>query len=322
MSNDRTLADVYRARSVISRFLQPTPLLQNRGLSERLGCDMWVKYENCTPIRSFKARGGIYRLSTLGDSVPGIVSSSTGNHGQGMALGAKLHGKQAVIVVPEGANPVKVQAIRALGADLRIAGLDLAGSNDIAKKISEDEGVLYVEDGEDPDVMTGCATLALEIIEQLPQLDDLVIQVGGGNLLGACALVLEHAAPAVRLTGVQSEAAPAVHQSWKANKPVISERCETFAGGIATSYPGTYTFGFWRDRIDSFTLVSEHDVVEAAITMLNDSGHLPEGAGAASLAGVLHEPERYAGRTVVILLSGGNFEQVIWDNLSSRGEID
>ena len=108
-----TLTDVYRARAVVSRHLQPTPLLRNRGLSsEMLGCDLWIKYENCTPIRSFKARGGIYRLSTLGDAWPGITSASTGNHGPGMALGAKLAGKRAVIVVPkEGANPVKVAAI-------------------------------------------------------------------------------------------------------------------------------------------------------------------------------------------------------------------
>jgi threonine dehydratase len=319
MMSEVTLADVYRARRVVSRHTQPTPLLRNRGLSELLGCDLWVKYENCTPIRSFKARGGIYRLSTLEADIPGITSASTGNHGQGMALGAKLAGKRAVIVVSAGANPGKVAAIRELGADLREIGKDLAESNQAAKQIARDEGLLYVEDGEDPDVMTGCATLALEIVEQLPELDDLVIPVGGGNLIGACALVLKHAAPRVRLSGVQPEAAPAVYESWKAGKAVTSDRCDTFAGGLATSYPGSYTLNYWMDRVDSMSLVSEEALVDSAIVMLRETGHLPEGAGAAALAGVRNDPERYKGRTVVILLSGGNAEQVIWDRLTAAG---
>jgi threonine dehydratase len=322
MSHEISLADVYRARSVVSRHLKPTPLLRNRGLSELLGCDLWVKYENCTPIRSFKGRGGIYRLSTLDAEIPGVVSASTGNHGQGMALGAKLAGKRAVIVVPAGANPGKVAAIRDLGADLREAGATLAESNEIAKQIGREENLLYVEDGEDPDVMIGCATLALEIVEQLPELDDLVIPVGGGNLIGACALVLKHAAPHVRLSGVQPEAAPAVYESWKAGKAVTSERCETFAGGLATNYPGSYTLDYWMDRVDSMSLVSEVALVESAIVMLRETGHLPEGAGAATLAGVLNDPERYKGKRVVILFSGGNAEQVIWDRLAASGGVN
>jgi threonine dehydratase len=314
-----TLAQVYRARSVVSLHLPPTPLLRNRGLSETLGCDLWIKYENCTPIRSFKARGGIYRLSTLGDDIAGIVSASTGNHGQGMALGAKLAGKRAVIVAPVGANPGKLAAIRDLGADLREAGANLAESNGIAKEIARKDSLLYVEDGEDPDVMTGCATLALEIVEQLPELDDLVIPVGGGNLIGACALVLQHAAPHVRLSGVQPEAAPAVYESWKAGKSVTSERCDTFAGGLATNYPGSYTLDYWRDRVDSMALISEEALIESAIMMLRETGHLPEGAGAAALAGVRDDPGRYKGRTVVVLLSGGNAEQVIWERLTTTG---
>jgi threonine dehydratase len=316
MTRKIALNDVYRARSVVSRYLQPTPLLRNRGLSERFGCDLWVKYENCTPIRSFKARGGIYRCSTLDEAVPGVASASTGNHGQGMALGAKLAGKRAVVVAPVGSNPAKLAAMRALGADLREEGADLAESNEVAKAIARQEGLLYIEDGEDPDVMIGAATLALEIIEQLPNIDDLVVQVGGGNLLGACALVLYRAAPHVRLTGVQSSAAPAVYESWKARKLLTNPRCETFAGGIATSYPGGFTFDYWRDRLDEMTLVSDNDIIDAALLMLRETGHLPEGAGATALAGIAQDPERYRDRKVVVLLSGGNAEPVIWERLT------
>lgn len=195
--------------------LAPTPLLRSDALSERLGCDLWVKHENCSPIRSFKARGGIYRLLTLPAEYAGVATASTGNHGQGIALGARVTNRRAVVVVPEGANPVKVAAIRKIGADLRIIGVDLAESNQAARQAAADENLLYVEDGEDPAVMTGCATLPLEIIEQAPDLDDLVLPAGGGNLLGAAGLVLAAVAPGVRLTAVQSDAAPAVQVSWR-----------------------------------------------------------------------------------------------------------
>jgi threonine dehydratase len=214
-----TMTDVYRARRALAPHLERTPLLRSFQLSEQFGCDLWVKYENCSPIRSFKARGGIYRLLTLPDHFAGVATASTGNHGQGIALGGRIANRRAVVVVPEGANPAKVAAIRDLGADLKIAGADLAEANTAARQIAADENLLYVEDGEDPDVMTGCATLALEIIEQFPDLDDLVLPTGGGNLLGAAGLVLGAIAPQVRLTAVQSEAAPAVQVSWQAGEP-------------------------------------------------------------------------------------------------------
>jgi threonine dehydratase len=311
------LTEVYRARQIVSRYLQPTPLLRSRILSEELGCDLWVKYENCTPIRSFKGRGGIYRASTLGLEIAGMATASTGNHGQGIAWGASVFGKRAVVVAPAGANPFKLAAMRALGAEVIEEGETLAAANDVARAIAADQGLLYVEDGEDPDVMLGCATLALEIVEQQPALDDLVVQLGGGNLIGACALVLDHAAPQVRLNGVQSDAAPASYQSWKAGEPILSPRCDTFAGGVATSYPGHFTFDYWKGSVDEVHLVSDEDLVDAALVMLRATGHLPEGAGAAALAGVLADPDRYRGRTVVVLLSGGNAEPLIWDRLRS-----
>ncbi len=312
---DISIDDVKAARDALAPYLAPTPLLRSQILSERLGCDLWVKYEDCTPIRSFKARGGIYRLLTLPADYPGVATASTGNHGQGIALGARVAQRRAVVVVPEGANPSKVAAILDLGADLRTVGSDLAQSNKAARQIAADEHLLYVEDGEDPDVMTGCATLFVEILEQLPDLSDLVLPVGGGNIIGAAGLVLSSAAPQVRLTGVQSEAAPAVHDSWKAREPLWVDRCDTFAGGVATNFPGSLTFPYFQDAADLVTLVSDEELVAAAVTMLRSTGHLPEGAGAAALAGVLADPDRYRGRTVVILLSGSNVEPRIWDRL-------
>lgn len=320
--DEPTLTDVYEARQVVGRHLAPTPLLRNRQLSESLGCEIWIKYEDCSPIRSFKARGGIYRAATLEPGIGGLVTASTGNHGQGIALGARLFNRRAVIVVPEGANPDKIAAIRDLGADLRTVPGDLAAANEAAKQIATDEGLLYVEDGEDPAVMIGAATLALEIVEQLPHFDDLVVPVGGGNLLAACALVLAGIAPKTRLSGVQSEAAPAVYQSWQRGEPVRLGWCDTFAGGVATSYPGTYTFNIFQQRIDAISLVAEQDLISAALTMLRATGHLPEGAGAAALAGLLADPARYRGRRVVVLLSGSNAEPAIWEAVQNATALE
>jgi threonine dehydratase len=255
-------------------------------------------------------------LLTLPAEHAGVATASTGNHGQGIAFGARIAGKRAAVFVPVGANPVKVAAIRALGAELHEVGDDLAAANAAAKQCARDDGLLYVEDGEDPALLVGCGTLTLEIIEQLPVFDDLVLPVGGGNLLGSAALVLNAVAPGVRLTAVQSSAAPAVHASWQAGQATWVDRCDTFAGGLATNYPGGFAFEYVQRRADRVVLVDDDALIDAAMAMLEGAGHLPEGAGAAALAGVLADPDRYRGRTVVVLLSGGNAEQVIWQRLS------
>jgi threonine dehydratase len=310
-----TLADVYRARQVVGQHLAPTPLLRSRGLSELTGANVYVKYENLTPIRSFKIRGGIYCASRVGPDVPGVACASTGNHGQGIAYGARLFGKRAVVVVPEGANPRKVAAIRDLGAALREHGPHLGAANEEAKRIAAADGLRFVEDGEDPDVMIGCATLGLEIVEQCPDYDDVIVPVGGGNLLAAVALVTKSVRSEARLIGVQSNAAPAVYSSWREKRPLQLDPPETFAGGLATSVPGLYTFPFLRDRVDDFVLVEDEALQDAAVVMLRETGHLPEGAGAAAFAALLADQRRYAGRKAVLVLTGGNFEDEIWDRV-------
>jgi threonine dehydratase len=314
-----TLADVYRARQIVSRYLPTAPLLHAPGLSRRVDADIYVKYENVSPIRSFKARGAIYCLSRLPSDRVGVVCASTGNHGQGIALAARLFGRRAVVVVPRGTIEKKLTAIRGFGADLRVEGTDLAESVAIAQRVGADEDLVYVEDGEHPDVLAGCATLALEVLEQQPDLESLVVQVGGGNLIASCALVVKGIRPDVSVVGVQSEAAPAVFESWRAGDLIRHPRCDTFAGGLATSYPCSFAFPFIRTHVDDMLLVSDKAIREAAVVMLAETGHLPEGAGAAGLAALLANPRRFAGQKVVILLTGGNFEPSIWDAMRGVG---
>lgn len=312
-----SLTDVYRARLVVSRYLPTTPLLYSAGLSRRVGSEVFVKYENLSSIRSFKARGATYCVSRLTGDRAGVVCASTGNHGQGIALAARLFGRRAVVVVPQGTIEKKMTAIRGFGADLRVAGGDLAESVAVAERIAADEDLVYVEDGEHPDVLAGCATLALEVLEQQPDLESLLVPVGGGNLIASCALVVKAIRPDVAVVGVQSEAAPAVYEAWRAGDLKEHQRCDTFAGGLATSYPCRFAFQFIRTGVDDMVLVTDDALREAAVIMLAETGHLPEGAGAAGLAALLTSPARYAGRTVVLILTGSNFEPSIWSALEA-----
>jgi threonine dehydratase len=304
----------------VRRYLPPTPLIHAPGLSRRFGCEVHVKCENLSPIRSFKARGAIYCLSRLDAAMTGVACASTGNHGQGMALAAGLFGRRAVVVVPHGTTEQKMAAIRHFGAELRVEGKDLAEAAAIAQQLATEEGLLYVEDGEHPDVLVGCATLALDVVEQMPDVQHLLVPVGGGNLIAACALVLRGLRLDAVLTGVQSADAPAVYESWRAGHVVRLDGTTTFAGGMATTYPCSMIFPLVQSGVDEMRLVGEEDLIAAARLMLAETGLLPEGAGAAALAALMAEPERYAGRRVVLLLSGGNFEPAIWSGLQAGGQ--
>jgi threonine dehydratase len=310
-----TLVDVYRARQIVRRYLPVTPLLPSPGLGRASGGEVWVKYENLSPIRSFKARGALYCLSRLSPDSAGVVCASTGNHGQGVALAARTFDRRAVVVVPGGTIEKKIDAIRGFGAVLRILGRNLAESVAIAQEIAKEEDLVYLEDGEHPDILAGCATLALEVLEQQPELDTLVVPVGGGNLIASCALVVKSIRPDVTLVGVQSEAAPAVYESWRLGSPTPVDRCDTFAGGLATSYPCRLAFPFIQSGVDDLVLVSDAAIADAAVAMLAATGHLPEGAGAAGLAALQTYPSRFANRKTVLILTGGNFEPAIWERL-------
>lgn len=310
-----TIADVFRAQAVVRRHLDPTPLLHAPALSCELGCEVHFKLENQTPIRSFKARGALYRASRLESHEKGMACASTGNHGQGVAWAARLFGRRAVVVVPEGTTEQKVAAIRRLGADLRIYGTDLAEASRHARSLADDAGLVYCEDGEDQDVLAGCGTLALETVAQMPDFDDLLVPVGGGNLIAACALVLGAVHPRAVITGVQSEAAPAVYLAYHARRPVEPQPCRTFAGGLATTGVGSLAFPFIAAGVGDMVLVSEAQLLDAAAAMLKWTGQLPEGAAAAGLAALLADPARFAGRRVVVLLTGSNYEPAVWERV-------
>ena len=299
--------DFLKARSFIEHRYLRTPLYPSPILTRQHGCEVFVKYENHGPVRSFKARGALYRLSllTAEERKRGVISASTGNHGQGIAYAGRVLSVPATIVVPLDAPPIKTGNIRFLGAELVVSGKLLSDSEHEARAIAARTGQVIVEDGEDAGLMAGAGSIAWEILDQLPEASAIVVPVGGGNLIAATAFVARMLRPDIRIIGVQSEAAPAVYESWR-HGSLRTEACTTFAGGLATSHPGTLAFNVLRSLVDSIVLVSEEELRRGMMTALTATGQLTEGAGAASFAALPKVASDFRGRKVVLLLTGGN----------------
>jgi threonine dehydratase len=300
-------AELLQARSFMAKHYNRTPLYPAPRLSRALGEKIYVKYENHGPVRSFKARGALYRLSLLNDMERqrGVVTASTGNHGQGIAYAGSMLGIPTTIVVPEDAPPLKTEAICALGGKLWTAGKNLHEAEEEAKKLARRDGTLFIEDGDDAGLMAGAGTIAWEILDELPAVSAILVPVGGGNLISGIALVAKRLRPEIRIIGVQSTQAPAVYHSWK-EKAVREWDCETTAGGLATSRPGMLAFAVLKDLVDSMVLVSDDELDKGILTVLDATGQIAEGAGAAPFAALKKLEPGPAPSSTVLILSGGN----------------
>ena len=308
MPSHPTLTDIARARRFLNEHLTPTPMYRSAGFSETLGLDLHVKYENFQPIRSFKVRGGLYTMSLLDEAQRerGVTTASTGNHGQGIAYGGGLLGVPVTVVVPHGTPKVKSDAIRRLGAELVVHGETIADGFKRAREIAEETGKVYIEDGEDFGLMAGAGTIGLEIVEDLPDVDAVVLPVGGGNLIAGVGTAIKATNPEVRLIGVQAANAPSVYRSWQEGRTVITATCDTFAGGLATTYPGGLAFDVLKDQVDEMHLVTEDEMKRAIPVVLEHTGFIAEGAAAAVFALCMREAAALRGQRVAILFSGGN----------------
>jgi threonine dehydratase len=302
-----TLADVLDARRRIAPYLRTTPLYENAALGELLGADVFVKHENHLPTASFKVRGGINLVSQLGDAERerGVISASTGNHGQSIAYAARLFGVRAIVVVPEGANPVKVAFIRAFGAEIVEHGSDFDDAREHCEALAAEHGHRYVHSGNEPHLIAGVATETLEVLEDDPAVEVVIVPIGGGSgAAGAC--IAANALNAdVEVIGVQSEAAPAAHESWRAGR-LLEAPNRTFAEGLATRTAFDLPQRIIRERLDDFVLVGEDEIAAACLLMLEHTRNLVEPAGASPLAAALKLRDRLAGRRVALIASGGN----------------
>ncbi len=302
-----TLADVLAARRRLAPHLPPTALLRHPRLSALAGTEVLVKHENHQPTGAFKVRGGINLVSQLGpdERERGVVAASTGNHGQSVAYAAALFGVRAVICVPEGANPVKVGAIRDRGAEVVVHGRDFDEAREHSERLAAEHGYRYVHSGDEPLLIAGVATATLEILEADPLVDVLIVPVGGGSGAAGACLAGKAIRPSLEVIGVQSEAAPAAHRSWRARR-LVEDRMETFAEGLATRTAFDLPQRILWEMLDDFVLVSDDEIREAMVLMLEATRNLVEAAGAAPLAAALRLRDRLAGRRVALVASGGN----------------
>src|SRR5215469_2105258 len=301
------LADVLAARRRIAPYLTPTALYRYPALDALVGAGLWVKHENHQPVGAFKVRGGINLISLLSEDERerGVISASTGNHGQSIAYAANLLGVRAIICVPAEANPVKVESMQALGAEVVFHGRDFDDAREHCEKLATEHGYRYIHSGNEPALIAGVATCTLEILEAQPDTEVIVVPVGGGSGAAGACVVAKAVHPSIEVIGVQSEAAPAAYRSWQA-RSLVEDTTGTFAEGLATRTAFELPQQIMWERLDDFVLVSDDALRTATRVMIEKTRNLVEPAGAAALAAVLDAPERFAGRRVAVICSGGN----------------
>ena len=302
-----TFRDVLSARARIKPYLSPTPLRHYAGLSRLLGAETWVKHENFQPTGAFKVRGDLNLVSQLTEDErsSGVIAASTGNHGQSVAYAARLFGVQAIICAPVGANRLKVESMRDLGAEVILHGDDYDAAREHCEQLARENGYRYIHSSNEPLLIAGVGTSTLEALETQSDLDVVLVPVGGGSGAAGACLVAHAVDPGIAVIGVQSAAAPAAYQSWKRREPVTAEN-HTRAEGLATGTSFELPQRILRERLDDFLLVTDDEMEAALRLMVENTRTLVEMAGAAALAGALRLRERLAGRRVCLVASGGN----------------
>jgi threonine dehydratase len=302
-----TLADVLEARRRISPHLRPTPLYSYPALNDLLDAEVFIKHENHQPVGAFKVRGGVNLISQLSadEREPGVIAASTGNHGQSIAYAARLFGVRATICIPENANPVKVASMRGLGAELIPHGRDFDDAREQCEQLAEDHGYRYVHSGNEPLLIAGVGTETLEILEEEPQIDAIIVPIGGGSGAAGACVVTKATNPSIKVIGVQSEAAPAAYRSWRERR-LLEDRMETFAEGLATRTPFELPQKILWQWLDDFVLVEDDEIRAAQALMIEATRNLVEAAGAAPLAAALRLRDQLRGKRVALILSGGN----------------
>ena len=306
-----TLNDVYVARERIAPHLARTPLLTHPLLDEATGLSIWVKHENHNPTCAFKVRGGLNLVGalTLDERARGLVTASTGNHGQSIGLASRIHGVPCTVFVPTGNNPEKNAAMRAYGATVEEGGRDFDEARARCEERAAQTGARYVHSANEPLLIAGVGTYALELFEDLPNVDVILVPIGGGS--GACGLITVRNAlgSRARIIGVGAANADAIYRSWKGPQRIVGESADTFAEGIATRVTFDLTFSIYKQYLDDFVLLSEAELAHGVRLALKTTHNLAEGAGSAALAAADKLRDELAGLRVACIMSGGNIDQ-------------
>lgn len=312
MEEDVTFRDILRAWPVVHRYLQRTPLYRNPLLSARCGFEAYVKYENHLPIGAFKVRGGVNLFANLSDKqrARGIITATRGNHGLSIAYAARTFGARAVIYVPKGNNPDKNALMTALGAELVEFGKDFDQAREEAEARASNENMRFVHPANDPLLIAGVGTFAMEIAEDLPDADVVIVPIGGGSMISGAVLALRTMRPDVKIIGVQAARAAALAKSLEAGVMTSIEAADTFADGLATRYAFALPFKILqRHKVDQMVLVSEDEMKSAVRLALETTHNLAEGAAAAGYAAAWKLRDELKGSRVVIVHSGQNIDR-------------
>lgn len=298
-----------------------TPCVESRTLSQITGCQVFLKFENLQYTASFKERGACNKLAQLSaaERARGVVAMSAGNHAQGVAYHAQRLGIRAVIVMPRFTPGVKVERTRGFGAEVVLRGDTLEEARAHAYRLADEQGLVFVHPYDDEAIVAGQGTVALEMLREVPDLDTLVIAVGGGGLISGMATVAKALRPDMRVIGVQTERFPAMFNAVKGT--AHPQGSSTIAEGIAVGTPGEVTKAIVREKVDDLLLVDEGDIEQAIVMLLEIEKTLVEGAGAAGLAAVLKHPERFAGQKVGLVLCGGNIDPLLLASIIERGMV-
>lgn len=322
MTADLTLDDIRAAARRLEGEIVDTPCLASRTLSEMTGCEVVLKFENLQFTASFKERGALNKMAQLtpAERACGVLAVSAGNHAQGVAYHAQRLGIPATIVMPRFAPAVKVENTRRFGAQVVLEGdtFDDARAHGLA--LARERGLTVVHPYDDVAVAAGQGTIALEMLAAQPQIDTLVVAIGGGGLICGIATAARALRPGIQVVGVQTDRFPSV---WNALQPerAMTIGQATIADGIAVKSPGAVTLPLIRDRVDEVLLVGEDDIEQAILLLLEIEKTVVEGAGAAGLAALMKHRERFAGRRVGLVLSGGNIEPLVLAEIIQRGMV-
>jgi threonine dehydratase len=311
-AEDISVRDIYLARKRIGDLARKTPLVASPLLSETIGASVYLKLESLQETGSFKVRGAANKMSTLSEDekAGGVVAVSTGNHGRAVSYVASRAGVKALICIPEGTASNKVEGIKAFGGQVLLCGKTYDEAEDESVRLEKERGLTMMYPHDDPFTIAGQGTIGLELLDDLPQIDTVVVPVGGGGMISGIALALKSASDRMRVVGVSMDRGPVMYHSLKAGKPIRMEQEDTLAQGLTggIGLDNRYSFRMVQEYVDDFLLVSEKEIAEAMVFVLERHHLLVEGAGAVGIAALLAGKVKEPRHNVVVVVSGGNVD--------------
>lgn len=315
-----TYEDVLRAAEMRGEEIRVTPLIYSSTFSSMSGSQVYLKAEFRQKTGSFKLRGAYYKIQRLSEEErkKGVVAASAGNHAQGVAYASQKAGIPCTIVMPKTASPAKIAATKGYGASVVLAGANYEESSRRAEEIASETGATMIHAFDDPDIIAGQGVIGLEVIEEMPDVDEIYVPIGGGGLAAGVLLAVKRKSPRTRVVGVQSASFPAMRESWKSGAVKISEGSSTIADGISVKVPGETTFSVIREMIDDIVLVDDSEIIKTMFLLMERTKFVVEPAGAAALAYVISRRPA-PGKKVACIMGGGNIDMYLLGQIVDRG---